>query len=123
MHFLGAWGFQVNDPADTRVHSGNIQGAAGLQRNLIARVTQLREQRNGIGLGQRLAAGDADIARLEACDLLEDRIKGADSAAAEGVFAVAILAAQRAAGETDKNRGQASGTRFTLQRVKNFGNS
>ncbi len=47
----------------------------------------------------------------------------ATSAAAEGVGAVAVLAAQRAAGEPYKYGGQASSARFTLQRVKDFGNT
>ncbi|MNM93790.1 hypothetical protein D3C81_1061740 [compost metagenome] len=123
VHFFRAWGLEVDDAADPGIDPGNIQGTTGLQRNVVTGVTQLLEQRDSVGLGQRFATGYADITRLEASDLFEDRIKGADTAAAERVLAVAVLATQRAAGEANEYRGQPSGTRFTLQRVKNFGDT
>src|SRR5690606_15498245 len=103
--------------------AGYIQRTAGFQRHLVTGVAQAPQQRQGVGLGQWLATGDADVTRLEAGDLLEDRIEAANGAATEGIGTVAVLAAQGATGEAHEYRGQPSRSRFTLQRVKDFGNA
>ncbi|MNZ80122.1 hypothetical protein D3C78_987500 [compost metagenome] len=123
MRLFGARGLQVDHAADAGVGAGNIQRAAGFQRHLVTGVTQALQQRQGVGLGQWLATGDADVARLEAGDLLKDRIEGADGTATEGIGTVTVLAAQGATGEAHEYRGQPSRSRFTLQGVKDFGDA
>ena len=71
----------------------------------------------------KMATRDADITRPVTGHLLKDVFKGAHGAAAEGVGAVAVLATQRATGEAHKYSGQPGSARFTLQRVKNFGDT
>jgi len=123
MRFLGVGGLEVDHAAYAGVNGRDVQGATGLQGNLVAGITQLLEQGYGIGLCQGLATRDADITRPVTGHLLKDVFKGAHGAAAEGVGAVAVLATQRATGEAYKDSGQASSARFTLQRVKDFGNT
>lgn len=114
MHFLGARRLEVNHSADTRVYSGNIQGPAGFQGDLVTGITQLFEQGDGVGLGQGLATRYTDVAGPVAGNLFQDVFEGAHGAATEGVGAVTVLATQGATGQAHKNRGQASGSRFTL---------
>ncbi len=114
MGFFRAWGFEVQHPADARVDSRNIQSATGFKRHLITGIAQLLEQRDGVWLGQGLATGHAHVARPIAGDLLEDGLETAHCAAAERVGAVAILTAQRAAGQAYENGGQPSRSCFTL---------
>ncbi|MCY1273416.1 hypothetical protein D9M70_220250 [compost metagenome] len=121
--FGGARRLQVDDLAHPRIDGGNIQRAAGFDGNLVAGIAQALQQRDAVGLGQRLATGDADVARLVGGDALEDGVERHDLATAERVGGVAILTAQGAAGEAHEDRRQAGGTCFPLQRVENLGDS
>ncbi|MCY1354578.1 hypothetical protein D9M69_409610 [compost metagenome] len=121
--FLRTRGFQVDNATDPGIYCRDIDGATGFQRHFVTGVTQALEQGNGVGLCQGLAARDADITRAKPCDLLEDVVERANGPAGERVGAVAVLATQRATGQTHKNSGQAGSPRFTLQRVENFGDS
>ena len=114
MRLFGARGLEIDHSAYTRVHRGNIQGAAGFQGHLVTGVTQLLEQRDGVGLRQRLTAGHADVARPVTGNLFKDVFKGSHGAATEGVGAVTVLATQGATGQAHKYCGQAGRSRFTL---------
>ncbi len=119
----GGGGFDVQHAHHSRIHAGNIQRAAGFQRHLITGITQRGEQWQAILLCQRLAPCDSDVVWFKGFDLTQDVAKQGTFAAGEGVGGVAISAAQRAAGEADKHRGQSDAAGFTLQRIKNFGDA
>ena len=50
-------------------------------------------------------------------------LRATDGATGEGIGTVAVLAAQGATGQAHEYRGQPSRSRFTLQRVKDFGDA
>src|SRR5690606_16243662 len=76
-----------------------------------------------VGLRQRLAAGDSDIAGAIAGDTFDDGGEGQALTAAEGVLGVAITAAQRTTSEAHEYRRQSQRTGLALQRVKNLGDA
>ena len=85
------------------------------------RITQPRQQRDAALLRQRFAAGDADMAHVVGGDFVQDAVDVAPFAAVEGVGGIAILAAQRAAGQAHEH-GRPSGVAgFALQRQEDFG--
>src|SRR5690606_24061648 len=93
---------------------GDVERAAGLQRDVVARVTQGGEQDEAALLREGLAAGDADVVQAVAGDLVEDGGQVTRLAAIEGVFGVTPHTAQRTAGEADEDGGQAGAGGFAL---------
>ena len=75
-------------------------------------VAQAFEQLQAIGLRQGLAAGDADMLRaVSSRTLCQDGVEIEPVAGVKGILGVAILAAQRAAGQPHEHRGKADRSR------------
>ena len=63
------------------------------------------------------------MARTIVVHSVHDRTEGHFLATFKGIGSVTVAAAQRAAGQPHKGRGQTCGTSLTLQGVKDFGNT
>src|ERR1700741_5120455 len=87
----------------------------------MARVAQPLQQLDAALLRQRLATGDADVADALPGDFGEDVVDRPPLAAVEGVRGIAVLAAQRAAGQAHEDRGPARLAGLALQRKEDFG--
>jgi len=100
--------------------AGDVQRAAGFQRYRVAGVAQGGQQRLAGLLRQRLAAGDADLARAMLRHLDQHVAERQGLAAGKGVVGVAPGTAQRTAGQPYEYRRQAGTGAFALQGMEDF---
>ena len=112
--FPGARRFQVHDHRNALIHSGNIHGATGFQAHLVTVITQRREQRQAVRLGQRFATGHRHVLRPMGGYLLANRRQGPFLPPGKGIFRITPDTALRAAGQAHKYRRAAHGAGFTL---------
>src|SRR5690606_2883071 len=99
------------------------QGAAGLEGYPKPGVAQPRQQWQALRLRQGLTAGDGDIGGIQLPHLIDDVVEGLALTAVEGVFGIAVQAAQGAAGEAHEHRGQAHGAGLPLEGIEDFGDA
>src|SRR3984893_263116 len=111
----------VDDFRHTRIDTRERHGAAGFQRDPQAGIAQQGQQLRAALLRERFASGHTHERRAELAHPRHDRLRLPPLAAVEGVGGVAILAAQRAAGEAHEHRGPARGVRLALQGVEDLG--
>ena len=107
-------------PDHARIHLRQRHGAAGLERHRKPAIAEAREQRQAVLLRQRLAAGDAHVARRESRTRARIASMLHPLAAVERIGGIAVLAAQRTAGEAHEHRGQAHRVRLALQRMEDL---
>src|SRR5690606_35175426 len=114
-------GLEVDHPRHPRVDAGDVQRTGSLQRDVIAGIAKAPQQVQAALLRQRLAAGDADMAHAMARDLRQDVVDLPPLPAVEGVGGVAVLAAQRAAGQAHEHGRPAGGVGLALERKEDLG--
>ena len=86
----------------------------------MTRIAQNRHQREHVLLQERFAAGDLNQRTLKARDPINDFFERSFLAFVKGVFRVAIVAAQIAEGEPDKNTTLARPGALALDRLVNL---
>src|SRR5262249_16426251 len=111
----------VDDLDDARIDLGEGHGAAGLERDAESRVTHAFKEPEAALLRERPAAGPAYVARAKPPPPLEDRLLLPPLAAVEGIGRVAVLAAQRAAGEAHEHGRYPGGVCLALQGMEDLG--
>ena len=101
-------GFYVHDADDAGVGASvvvEVDGAAGLDEDGFPRVAETGDEVVDALLEEWFAAGDLDEVASVGEGLVEDVVDLARGALAEGVFGVAVGAAEVAAGESDEDAG------------------
>jgi hypothetical protein len=101
--FAGTRRLEVEHPRHPRVDLADADRSRGFQRHRMAGVAQPPQQPDAALLRQRLATGHADMAHALALYLGEDLVDRPPAATVEGVGGVAVLAAQRAAGQAHEH--------------------
>jgi hypothetical protein len=121
MHFHRAGRLDVEHARHAHIDLGDVDGARGFQRHVVALIAQPLEQADAALLRQRLAAGDTDVAGAVAGDFGEDVVDLPPLSAVEGIRGVAVLAAQRTAGQAHEHGGPADAAGFALQGQEDLG--
>jgi hypothetical protein len=119
--FPGARGFQVHDHGDSRIDTRYIHGATGFQAHIKASITQGSQQRQAIGLSQRFATRNRHVVSPVAGYLLQNRLKRPFLPTGKGVLGITPHATLRAASQANEYRGSTHSSCFTLEGIKNFG--
>src|SRR5215469_14788135 len=110
-----AGSLDVHDLHHPRIDVCQCHRAAGLERYPQARIAQRRKQRRAPLLGERLAAGDAYVARGVFLHPRYYRRQLPPLPAVKRISGVAVLTAQWTAGEAHKHGGDAGGVRLPLK--------
>ena len=122
VRFAATGRFQVHDSVDAGINLRNIVRAARFQQNGVAGVAQDRHQREDVLLQKRFAAGDLNEWTAKFFDLIGNFAQRHLLAFVKGVFGVAIIAAQIAEGEPDKDTPLTRPGALALDRLVNLVN-
>ena len=120
VHLAATGSLKIHDPMDAGVNFRNVVCAARLEQNSVAGVAQDRHQREHVLLQKRFAAGDLDQRTLKTRDSIDDLFKRSFLAFVKRVFGIAIIAAQIAEGEPDKDTALARPGALALDRLVNL---
>src|SRR5450631_4558375 len=114
------WRLDINDQHHALINTRKRHRAARLKRDPIAVRAELLQELCAAFLRERFAARHADVTGAKLSYARKNGGQLPPITAVEGVSGVAVLAAQRTAGETHKRRRNAGSVRLPLQRIEDF---
>jgi hypothetical protein len=101
----------------------NIDGAAGLKENCIARIAQPGQERETLRLGKRFPSGDLHEAAPITMHLRQNFIDRTVLPSIKGIVGIAPGAAERASGQPYKHTGLSSVARLALNAMEDLGDT
>ena len=113
-------GLEVHDAVHAQIDRRDVVRSGSFQQDVEPGIAEHGEERDAVGLQQRLAARHLDQRAAETADFLHNLLERHFVSFVEGVFRVAISAAQVAESEAHEDTGQTGPSALALHRLVDF---